>query len=160
MSGEVLLAAMIPFEGEFHAARDATKAHASRVGTFTSAEHGRLDGPGIVLEAFGRSNATPAVIAAVANAVCAGVVVPVTSRCPRGRVLPIYGDRNRALAHPCRQAVRGSSRSRFTPETFPLGMRQPAPSGSASQPQILIVGRDAGIADQHVSSGHRNLLLP
>ena len=135
------LGAMILFEGEFHAARDATKAHASRVGTFTSAEHGKLgeidgssivlhrrpatrlrvpaeriepdieliklaigasgrlvrcaaeDGArGIVLEAFGRGNATPAVTAAVADAVRAGVVVLVTSRCPQGRVLPIYGD--------------------------------------------------------------------
>jgi L-asparaginase len=36
------LGALIAFEQEFHAARDATKLHASRVGTFQSAEHGKL----------------------------------------------------------------------------------------------------------------------
>lgn len=135
------LGAMILFEQEFHAARDAMKMHASRVGTFASAEHGKLgevdagqvivqrrpaqrhhfttdrieprvdlvklvmgsDGRfircamqsgarGIVLEAFGRGNANPAVVAAVRDAVSQGVVVAITSRCPQGRVMPIYGD--------------------------------------------------------------------
>jgi L-asparaginase len=46
---------------------------------------------GLVLEAFGRGNATPEVAAAVRRAVAAGVVVAVTSRCPQGRAAPIYG---------------------------------------------------------------------
>lgn len=135
------LGALILFEQEFHAARDATKTHASRVGTFASAEHGKLgevdDGRvivqrrpaqrrhfradcvetrvdliklvmgsddrfvrcaiesgarGIVLEAFGRGNATPVVAAAVRDAVSQDIVVAVTSRCPKGRVMPIYGE--------------------------------------------------------------------
>jgi L-asparaginase len=36
------LGAVIVFEDEIHAARDATKTHSSRVGTFASAEHGKL----------------------------------------------------------------------------------------------------------------------
>jgi L-asparaginase len=36
------LGALIVFEDEIHAARDATKVHTSRVGTFASAEHGKL----------------------------------------------------------------------------------------------------------------------
>lgn len=46
---------------------------------------------GIVLETFGRGNATPKVLAAVERAVASGVVVIVTSRCGRGRVEPVYG---------------------------------------------------------------------
>ncbi|MEK0084098.1 asparaginase [Benzoatithermus flavus] len=135
------LGAMIVFEGELHAARDATKLHASRVGTFWSGEHGKLgevDGErvvvqrrptlrrsfavdriepridlvrlvmgsdarfircaldtgtrGLVLEAFGRGNANHEVVAGIREAVERGVPVVVTSRCPQGRVLPIYGD--------------------------------------------------------------------
>ncbi len=135
------LGVLILFEQEFHAARDATKTHASRVGTFASAEHGKLGevdagrvivqrrpalgrhfradrvetrvdlvklvmgaddrfvrcamqggARGIVLEAFGRGNATPAVVGAVRDAVAQGIAVAVTSRCPQGRVMPIYGD--------------------------------------------------------------------
>jgi L-asparaginase len=47
---------------------------------------------GIVLEAFGRGNGTLAVVAAVREAVTAGIPVLVTSRCPQGRVRPIYGN--------------------------------------------------------------------
>jgi L-asparaginase len=36
------LGAVIVFEDEIHAARDATKMHTSRVGSFASAEHGKL----------------------------------------------------------------------------------------------------------------------
>lgn len=36
------LGTIIAFEQELHAARDATKVHTSRVGTFASAEHGKL----------------------------------------------------------------------------------------------------------------------
>lgn len=135
------LGAMIVFEQELHAARDATKVHASRVGTFASAEHGKLgdvDGErvivhrrpalrsnfkaeriepqvdlvklvmgsdarfidhaeatgakAIVLEAFGRGNATLAVVDAVRRATTRGIPVVVTSRCPQGRVEPIYGN--------------------------------------------------------------------
>jgi L-asparaginase len=134
------LGPVIVFDGEIHAARDATKTHTSRLSTFASAEHGKLgdiDGDtvrisrrpppretfdvasiesrvdlvklvigadgrfvrcavqtgakAIVLEAFGRGNATPELTASVSEAVRAGVPVVVTSRCPQGRVLPIYG---------------------------------------------------------------------
>jgi L-asparaginase len=135
------LGTMIVFEQELHAARDATKVHASRVGTFASSEHGKLgeiDGErvivhrrptlrraftvehiesrvdlvklvmgsdnrfinyavasgaqAVVLEAFGRGNATLAVVEAVRNATERGVLVVVTTRCPQGRVEPIYGN--------------------------------------------------------------------
>jgi L-asparaginase len=45
----------------------------------------------IVLEAFGLGNATREIAAGVARAVAAGVPVAVTSRCPAGRVKPVYG---------------------------------------------------------------------
>lgn len=132
---------MIAFDGEAHAARDATKIHASRVGAFSSGEHGKLadiDGDdivihrrpllrrtfpteaieprvdlirlamgtdarfircavdsgatAIVIEAFGRGNANHEVIAGIRDAVAADVPVIVTTRCPAGRVKPIYGD--------------------------------------------------------------------
>jgi L-asparaginase len=135
------LGAMIAFEQEFHAARDVTKTHTSRVDTFASGEHGKLgeiDGErvsvhrrpllrktfmaeriesrvdliklvmgsddrflrfaaesgakGIVIEGFGRGNATPAAAKAVAEIIKAGIPAIVTSRCPRGRVRPIYGN--------------------------------------------------------------------
>ncbi|MEX0853803.1 MAG: asparaginase [Bauldia sp.] len=135
------LGAVIVFEQEIHAARDVTKVHAARVGTFASGEHGKLgevdgervivhrrptlrqafaaeqiesrvdlvklvmgsdgrfidhavaDGArAIVLEAFGRGNATPAVVDAVRRATERGVLVVVTTRCPQGRVAPIYGN--------------------------------------------------------------------
>ena len=135
------LGATIVFEQEIHAARDATKVHAARVGTFASGEHGKLgevDGEAvivhrrptlrrtfaaerieprvdlvklvmgsdgrfidhavadgakaIVVEAFGRGNATLAVVDAVRRASERGVLVAVTTRCPQGRVLPVYGD--------------------------------------------------------------------
>jgi L-asparaginase len=47
---------------------------------------------GIVIEGFGRGNATPAAAKAIAEIISAGVPVIVTSRCPRGRVRPIYGN--------------------------------------------------------------------
>jgi L-asparaginase len=46
---------------------------------------------GIVLEAFGRGNVTPLVLGAIHDAVRDGVAVVVTSRCPQGRVMPLYG---------------------------------------------------------------------
>ncbi|SDO21198.1 asparaginase [Aureimonas jatrophae] len=46
----------------------------------------------IVLEAFGRGNAPPAVSAAVSEIVAAGTPVIVCSRCPEGRVKPVYGN--------------------------------------------------------------------
>ncbi|KRA05824.1 L-asparaginase [Rhizobium sp. Root564] len=47
---------------------------------------------GIVIEGFGRGNATPAVTAAAIDLVKSGVPVIMTSRCQRGRVKPIYGN--------------------------------------------------------------------
>ncbi len=46
---------------------------------------------GIVLEAFGRGNANTAIVDGVSRAVNNGIPVLVTSRCPVGRVAPIYG---------------------------------------------------------------------
>lgn len=135
------LGAMILFEQEFHAARDVTKTHASRVNTFASGEHGKLGEiddemvsvhrlpvlrrtyspsriepdveliklvmgasdryvrfavengvKAIVIEAFGRGNATPAIAKAIADAVAKDIPVIVTSRCVQGRVKPIYGN--------------------------------------------------------------------
>jgi len=135
------LGVMIVFEQDFHAARDVTKTHASRVDTFRSGEHGKLgevDGDrvlvhrkpllrkayqaecvetdvelikmvlgasdrairfaaasgakAIVLEGFGRGNAPPAVTKAVEELAAAGLPVIITSRCPEGRVRPIYGN--------------------------------------------------------------------
>lgn len=134
------LGAMIVFEQDFHAARDVTKTHTSRVDTFASGEHGKLGeideeivavfrkpmlrkkyqvevietkidliklvvgaddrflrfsaqsgAKAIVLECFGRGNATPAVAQAVADIVAAGTPVIITSRSTQGRVRPIYG---------------------------------------------------------------------
>jgi L-asparaginase len=45
---------------------------------------------GIVLEAFGRGNATLAMIEAVGRAVMCGTHVAVASRSPQGRVAPTY----------------------------------------------------------------------
>jgi L-asparaginase len=133
------LGAVIVFEDEIHAARDAAKTHSSRVGAFASAEHGKLgeiddaavvvsrrairqhpvpvaaietrvdlvkacmgaDGRfidyavetgsrGIVLEAFGRGNATLAMTEAVGRAAMCGTHVAVASRSPQGRVAPTY----------------------------------------------------------------------
>lgn len=133
--------AMIAFDEEFHAARDVTKTHTSRVGTFQSDEHGKLgdvdgshirlyrtprarvplaveriepsveliktamgsratpfhaalaDGArGIVVEAFGRGNVPPGALDGIRHCVAAGLPVLITSRCPQGRVQPIYGN--------------------------------------------------------------------
>jgi len=46
---------------------------------------------GLVIEAFGRGNGPPWLTATLARAMAAGVAVVVTSRCPAGRVLPVYG---------------------------------------------------------------------
>ena len=46
---------------------------------------------GLVVEAFGRGNGPPWLTATLGRAIAAGVAVVVTSRCPAGRVLPVYG---------------------------------------------------------------------
>jgi L-asparaginase len=46
---------------------------------------------GLVIEGFGRGNGPAALAAAIRRAVAQGVVVVMTSRCPVGRVEPIYG---------------------------------------------------------------------
>jgi L-asparaginase len=135
------LGVMICFEQEFHAARDVTKTHTSRVDTFMSCEHGKLGevdagqvfvhrkptwrrtyGPSsinanveliklaigstdgyvryaadngskaIVLEGFGVGNAPPVVTKAVAEIITRGIPIIMTSRCPKGRVKPVYGN--------------------------------------------------------------------
>jgi L-asparaginase len=140
-SGLQGLGAVILFDQEFYAARDATKTHSYRPGAFTSMEYGKLgelDGDrivlhrqpllrttipaeriepavdliklvmgadarflrcamasgtkGLVIEAFGRGNATLPVLEGVREAIAADVPVVITSRCPQGRVHPIYGN--------------------------------------------------------------------
>jgi L-asparaginase len=49
------------------------------------------DAAGLVIEAFGRGNGPLALVPVVRRAAEAGVPVVVTSRCPAGRVEPIYG---------------------------------------------------------------------
>jgi L-asparaginase len=46
---------------------------------------------GLVVEAFGRGNAPAALVPVVERAVGMGLPVVITSRCPTGRVEPIYG---------------------------------------------------------------------
>ncbi|THE06033.1 asparaginase [Microbacterium oleivorans] len=46
---------------------------------------------GLVLEALGSGNTTPTVVAAVRDAVTAGIPVVVSSRVPRGLLVPSYG---------------------------------------------------------------------
>jgi L-asparaginase len=46
---------------------------------------------GLVIEAFGRGNGPAALVPVVRAAVAGGVPVVITSRCPTGRVEPIYG---------------------------------------------------------------------
>jgi L-asparaginase len=46
---------------------------------------------GLVIEAFGRGNGPSGLTALVRRASASGIVVLVTSRCPAGRVEPIYG---------------------------------------------------------------------
>lgn len=53
-----------------------------------SIQHGAA---GIVIEAFGRGNANSAIVEGVRRATSNGIPVIVTSRCPAGRVMPIYG---------------------------------------------------------------------
>jgi L-asparaginase len=52
-----------------------------------------LDGgaQGLVIEAFGRGNGPAALVPVVGRAIDGGVPVVITSRCPTGRVEPIYG---------------------------------------------------------------------
>lgn len=45
---------------------------------------------GLVVEALGRGNVTPAALPAIQRAIEAGLPVVITSRCPRGRVLDTY----------------------------------------------------------------------
>nr|WP_167528263.1 hypothetical protein [Sinorhizobium terangae] len=46
----------------------------------------------IVLEGFGRGNATPSVADAVADIISAGLPIFIVSRCQGGRVAPICGN--------------------------------------------------------------------
>ena len=46
---------------------------------------------GLVIEGFGRGNVVAAFTPRIAEAVACGIPVVVTSRCPEGRVKPIYG---------------------------------------------------------------------
>ena len=54
-----------------------------------AADHGSK---AIVLEGFGRGNTPPSVTKAVADVIKRGIPVIICSRCPRGRVLPVYGN--------------------------------------------------------------------
>ena len=46
----------------------------------------------IVIEGFGRGNTPPVVTGAAAEIIASGIPVIVTSRCPEGRVKPVYGN--------------------------------------------------------------------
>ena len=46
---------------------------------------------GLVIEAFGRGNGPAALVPVVARAAAIGIPVVIASRCPTGRVAPIYG---------------------------------------------------------------------
>jgi L-asparaginase len=46
---------------------------------------------GLVIEAFGRGNGPAALVPVIERAVASGLPVVITSRCPSGRVEPIYG---------------------------------------------------------------------
>jgi L-asparaginase len=46
---------------------------------------------GLVIEAFGRGNGPAALVPVIERAVASGLPVVITSRCPSGRVQPIYG---------------------------------------------------------------------
>ena len=72
------------------AAVDLIRLHAGSDARFlhTSVESGAR---AIVLEATGRGNANDQVVAGVRDAVAAGLVVAVCSRCVEGRVEPVYG---------------------------------------------------------------------
>ena len=69
---------------------DLIRLHAGSDGRFvrTALETGSR---AIVLEGTGRGNANDEVVASVRDAVAAGVVVAVCSRCHEGRVEPVYG---------------------------------------------------------------------
>jgi L-asparaginase len=47
---------------------------------------------GLVLEAFGRGNAPAVLVPVIRRATHAGIPVVITSRCPTGRVEPVYGN--------------------------------------------------------------------
>lgn len=47
--------------------------------------------PGVVIEAYGRGNCHPTIPAEAGRLVADGIPVVVTSRCPGGEVLPVYG---------------------------------------------------------------------
>ncbi len=141
LAGPRGLGAVICFDGEIHAGREARKVHTNRVGAFASPGYGPIghvdgqvvtlrrrplrrpplpdgDDPlprvdlirlyagadgtfvrasiaagaaAIVVEGTGRGNANAAVLEAVREAIAAGVFVVVASRCPAGRVEPVYG---------------------------------------------------------------------
>ncbi|WP_279483021.1 asparaginase [Aureimonas sp. SK2] len=59
-----------------------------RVLRFLASEGARA----IVVEGFGLGNTPPAVTKAAAEIIAAGIPVIVTSRCPEGRVKPVYGN--------------------------------------------------------------------
>jgi len=68
---------------------DIIKVYAGSDGRFF--DHAVADGArGLIIEGLGRGNVTPAAMPAIQRALDGGVVVVITSRCPRGRVLDTY----------------------------------------------------------------------
>lgn len=51
-----------------------------------------LGARGIVIDGFGRGNVPADVMRAMSDAVASGVVVLMSTRCPEGRVMPVYGN--------------------------------------------------------------------
>jgi L-asparaginase len=68
---------------------DIVKVYAGSDGRFI--DHARADGArGLVIEGLGRGNVTPASLPSIRRALDSGIVVVITTRCPRGRVLDTY----------------------------------------------------------------------
>lgn len=51
-----------------------------------------LGARGIVIDGFGRGNVPHDVMSAVSEVVSSGIPVVITTRCPEGRVMPVYGN--------------------------------------------------------------------
>ena len=70
---------------------DLVKLVAGSDGTFLKASRD-VGAVGIVIEAFGKGNANPSVLAEVRRCIESGMSIVIVSRCPEGSVAPVYGD--------------------------------------------------------------------
>ena len=92
---DCVILARRPTERE-HIATDKIEEHVDTIKIVSGGDGKLLDfavaqgARGIVLEGFGRGNIPPAYLPAVERAATAGILIVLTSRCPRGRVLDTY----------------------------------------------------------------------